>query len=99
MSESDFAPSETYPCENCRTGVMRPRLATYATWLGAQLVTVPHFPAWVCDVCGKCEYDAKAVQWLNALLSPEAGKPTQAARQARPVSQRQSAPPRPHLDS
>ena len=47
---------------------------TYFTWLNAELVTVPHFPAWVCDLCGRREYDPRAVKWLNALLHPEAGR-------------------------
>ena len=47
---------------------------TYFTWLNDELITAPNFPAWVCDVCGKREYDARVVQWLNTLLNPEAGK-------------------------
>ena len=29
------------------------RLMTYFTWLNEELITVPHFPAWVCDMCGR----------------------------------------------
>jgi YgiT-type zinc finger domain-containing protein len=53
---------------------LQPRFVTYFTWLGAELITVPHFPAWVCDVCGKREYDERAITWLSALLNPDAGK-------------------------
>jgi len=56
--------------------MLRPRLITYFTWLGDELITVQNFPAWVCDVCGKREYDEKAVSWLSMLLNPTAGKPT-----------------------
>jgi hypothetical protein len=35
---------------------------------------VPNFPAWVCDVCGRREYDEKSISWLTMLLSPEAGR-------------------------
>jgi YgiT-type zinc finger domain-containing protein len=59
---------------------MRPRLITYFTWLGEELITVPHFPAWVCDMCGKRDYDEKAISWLAMLLNPDAGKPTQHKR-------------------
>ena len=55
---------------------MRQQHVTYFTWLGEELVTVPNFPAWVCDICGKREYDEQAVATLSMLLSPEAGKPS-----------------------
>lgn len=48
---------------------------TYFTWLGDELITVPNFPAWVCDVCGRREYDEKSISWLTMLLNPDAGKP------------------------
>jgi len=46
----------------------------YYTWLGDELITVPDFPAWVCDICGRCEYDENALTRLTLLLSPNAGK-------------------------
>jgi YgiT-type zinc finger domain-containing protein len=60
--------------------MLQPRLITYFTWLGSELITVPNFPAWICDVCGKREYDDKAVSWLTMLLNPTAGKPTPRTR-------------------
>ncbi len=65
-----------YPCNECLAGVMRLDYITYFTWLDDELVTVPGFPAWVCDVCGKREYDGRAVNWLTTLLSPNAGQTT-----------------------
>ena len=62
--------------------MLRPRLITYFTWLGDELITVQNFPAWICDVCGKREYDEKAVSWLTMLLNPTAGKPTRSRRPA-----------------
>jgi YgiT-type zinc finger domain-containing protein len=53
---------------------MRLRYLTYFTWLSDELVTVPNFPAWVCDVCGRREYDPRAIKWLNTLLNPDAGR-------------------------
>lgn len=56
--------------------MMQVRYITYFTWLGEELITVPNFPAWVCDVCGRREYDERAISWLAMLLSPNAGRPT-----------------------
>ena len=66
---------ETYPCKDCQAGVVRPRFITYFTWLNDELITVPNFPAWICDLCGKREYDQRAVSWLSMLLNPNTGKP------------------------
>ena len=68
--------TSSYPCRECGAGVMQLRLITYFTWLGDELVMVPHFPAWICDMCGKREYDERAIAWLTMLLDPNAGKPT-----------------------
>jgi YgiT-type zinc finger domain-containing protein len=45
---------------------------TFAAWFEGQFITVPRFPAWVCDLCGACEYDAEALEQLEAILGPEA---------------------------
>ncbi len=52
----------------------------YFTWLGDELITVPDFPAWVCDICGRCEYDENALTRLTLLLSPNAGKTISTSR-------------------
>ena len=62
------------PCPECHSGMMRLEFLTYFTWLHDELVTVPNFPSWVCDMCGRREYDTRAVSWLNTLLNPSAGK-------------------------
>ena len=69
-------PIQSIPCSECSAGVMHRRHITYFTWLGEELITVPNFPAWVCDMCGKREYDERAVTMLAMLLNPEAGNPT-----------------------
>jgi YgiT-type zinc finger domain-containing protein len=46
----------------------------YYTWISGELITVPDFPAWICDVCGEREYDQRALSWLNIILSPDTGK-------------------------
>ena len=74
MAEEKFDP--TFSCRECQAGQMRRRYVTYFTWLGDELITVPDFPAWVCDVCGRREYDPRALNHLSLLLSPNAGKPS-----------------------
>jgi YgiT-type zinc finger domain-containing protein len=64
------------PCSECQAGIMHYRKVTYLTWLNEDLITVPDFPAWVCDVCGRREYDGQAIFQLNLMLNPTAGKPT-----------------------
>ena len=75
MSEDQHQPFDnSYSCRECQAGQMRRRFVTYFTWLGEELITVPDFPAWVCDVCGRREYDPRALNHLSLLLSPNAGK-------------------------
>jgi YgiT-type zinc finger domain-containing protein len=62
---------------------MHREYVTYFTWLGDELITVPDFPAWMCDVCGRREYDVHALNQLSLLLAPNAGHPS-------------PRPPRPH---
>jgi len=96
-NEKDDLP-ESMPCNECPGGVMHPRLITYFTWINNELITVPNFPAWVCDMCGKREYDEQAISWLTMLLDPNAGKPTR--RVGRPHHPRpQAGPARPAPES
>jgi len=83
MTTSQKPPAEDQPnsdstntrvCSECHAGLYQLQYLTYFTWLDEELVTVPNFPAWVCDVCGRREYDIRAVNWLNTLLSPNAGR-------------------------
>ena len=69
-------------CSECKAGAMHLQYITYFTWLDQELILVPNFPAWVCDMCGRREYDARAINWLNTLLSPATGR--------KPASQRRS---------
>ncbi|MCE9646078.1 MAG: YgiT-type zinc finger protein [Chloroflexi bacterium] len=99
MSDFEGGVSQSTPCNECHAGVMQPRQLTYFTWLGDELITVPHFPAWICDVCGKREYDEKAVLWLNMILDPNAGKPTRNKRSTPPLPRPRSGVPRSMHDS
>ncbi len=76
--------SYSAPCSECQAGILRLQYITYFTWLNDELITVPNFPAWVCDVCGRREYDPRAINWLNTLLLPETGRRTKTNRRQRP---------------
>jgi YgiT-type zinc finger domain-containing protein len=80
MNENLF--DATIPCNECQAGQMHRRFLTYFTWLADELITVPDFPAWVCDVCGRREYDLQALNQLNLLLNANAGKSTAKKRRA-----------------
>jgi len=70
-------PQITQPCMNCQGGRKRLKSATLMTWLGDDLITVPNFPAWICDMCGHRNYDTQALAQLSLLLNPDAGIPIQ----------------------
>lgn len=83
-------------CDECQAGMMQVRYLTYFTWLGEELITVPNFPAWVCDVCGRRKYDERAISWLSMLLNPDAGRPPARVGRPRPGGRKpDSSYPRP----
>lgn len=92
---TDVNPPEPFPCPECQAGMMRLQFMTYFTWLDDELVSVPNFPAWVCDLCGRREYDTRAISWLNMLLSPNAGKPASKRRRRKPPLPGRQRRPRP----
>jgi YgiT-type zinc finger domain-containing protein len=81
---------DSFQCTECQAGVMHLRHITYFTWLDEELVTVPNFPAWVCDVCGRREYDARAISWLVTILNPETGKASGSKRKLRPLLEKRT---------
>ena len=85
MSDNEAAGKEAlYPCPECHAGHIRMQHVVYYTWVSGELITVPDFPAWVCDLCGMREYDQRALAWLKIILNPETGrKPS--SRKAPPV--------------
>lgn len=97
MPKTETPIPESAPCNECTAGVMHLRFITYFTWLDEELVTVPNFPAWVCDLCGRREYDEKAISWLTMLLDPNAGRPT-GRTHPRPAPRPRPAAPRPRPD-
>ena len=62
-------------CDECQVGKMSRTYITYFTWIGDELISVPDFPAWVCDMCGRSEYDLDAVSRMSLLLNPVVGDP------------------------
>ena len=60
---------EAVPCKNCPGGKMFRKFSTYFTWMGDELVAVPDFPLWQCDVCKHCEYDIQARQYLKTTFT------------------------------
>jgi YgiT-type zinc finger domain-containing protein len=70
-------------CPECQVGSLHPRNVPYYAHLDGMLITVPDFPAWVCDVCHHCEYDTAALDDLRAILGPNASLPEESSRQRR----------------
>lgn len=83
VSSPGQQPEYESPCPECHAGVYHLEYLTYFTWLNDELITVPNFPSWVCDVCGRREYDSRAISWLNTLLSSEGGRKPRLQRRGR----------------
>jgi len=81
----------SYPCTECQAGVMHVRYITYFTWLDEELVSVPNFPAWMCDLCRRREYDQRAIAWLTTILNPETGKPAASPPRLHPPQDKKRA--------
>lgn len=57
-----------FVCPECRLGTAQLRPVYYCAWLDGLFLSVPNFPAWVCDVCGFREYDGTALHELEAVV-------------------------------
>jgi YgiT-type zinc finger domain-containing protein len=86
---------DTTPCSECQAGMLHLRYITYFTWLNEELVSVPNFPAWICDICGRRVYDQHAITWLTAMLNPETGIPSSPSRRLHPPREDERPPIRP----
>lgn len=69
MNEREPDDAVEYACPSCAGGRRRLQHITYLTWFRDQMITVPNFPAWVCDLCGSRDFDMRAISWLNTLLN------------------------------
>lgn len=67
---STDTPTADPTCNECQVGTLATSRITYMTRFGGRLLTVPNFPAWRCNVCGWVEYDASALEQLQAFLTP-----------------------------
>jgi YgiT-type zinc finger domain-containing protein len=85
---TELPDTSKHSCNICQAGHMKPARITYFTWLVDELITVPNFPAWVCDVCGRREYDQHAVNEISLLLAPHAGKANGKNSHPKPVAWR-----------
>jgi YgiT-type zinc finger domain-containing protein len=74
--------------------MMRLQNVTYFAQLDSELISVPDFPAWVCDLCGQREYDPRAISRLNVLLAPHTKRPSRASHRSHTSHQ---GPPSPSL--
>ncbi len=73
LDRKDSSAGYVIPCQECQAGQMHREYVVYYTWIGDDLITVPDFPAWICDFCGRREYDVHALNRLTLILSPNAG--------------------------
>jgi len=85
-------PTSMIPCSECHIGQMHQTTVTYFTLLGDDLITVPDFPAWLCDICGRLEYDFEALNNLAVLLCPVDSKSAR-VKTAQPSSQQEQPSP------
>ncbi len=69
MADDTIDQNFSYPCAECQAGMRHLKHVTYYTWLTEDLITVPNFPAWVCDVCGRVDYDIRAMSWVDTILN------------------------------
>jgi YgiT-type zinc finger domain-containing protein len=77
---SPFLKNSHITCPECQVGTYQLKLVTYYTYLGAELITVPDFPCWVCDVCKRFEYDQKAINQISLVLHSNLGQPVEKGR-------------------
>jgi len=90
---SDLLELMVQPCNQCQAGHKRLKLVTLVTWIGDEMITVPDFPAWVCDICGHRNYDNRALAQLNLVLNPDAGHPINRPYSSPPTPPAPGAPP------
>jgi YgiT-type zinc finger domain-containing protein len=92
-TEGSDTPIASYACPECQAGMLHLRYLTYFTQVEGEMIMVPNFPAWVCDMCGYREDDPRAENWLHILLNPRTGRkalkrPRRSSGRARPDTAR-----------
>ena len=84
-----------FVCPHCQMGTLQPEAVVFAHWFEGQFITIPDFPAWVCDFCGEREYDSAALDQLELILGPEADLRREASLRARAGAAKRGVNPRP----
>ncbi len=79
-------------CSECKVGTLQVGYAFFFTLQGGQPICIPDFPAWVCDVCGRREYDSDAVADLLAILEMTPGSRRKLSRPRTITDQDHSSP-------
>lgn len=79
-------PAHPETCPRCLVGRIQRKRIPYAAVIEDQLLTIPRFPAWVCDICHAYIYDPAAMSRLEASLNAsQQSKKTPRVRQAAPT--------------
>ncbi|MEN8172173.1 MAG: YgiT-type zinc finger protein [Chloroflexota bacterium] len=81
MSIDNPVEDQPHFCPACQIGVLQITQVTYFTFITGEMITVPDFPAWDCDICNYQEVDARALSRLHVLLDPNTARP---AHQTKP---------------
>ncbi|MGV8049144.1 MAG: YgiT-type zinc finger protein [Anaerolineaceae bacterium] len=77
-------PANPETCPRCMVGRIKQKEVTLSAIVDGKLLSVPNFPAWVCDVCHAFMYDPAAITELHTFLSSaQSAKPS---RRVRPVA-------------
>jgi hypothetical protein len=63
--------SATNLCPECEVGTLRRQRAFFFMVQEKQPICIPDFTAWVCDICGRREFDSAALIELRAMLPLE----------------------------
>jgi YgiT-type zinc finger domain-containing protein len=58
-------------CPECEVGTLRQKRAFLFLVQDKQPICIPDFTAWVCDICGRREFDSAALIELRAMLPLE----------------------------
>lgn len=86
-------PANPETCPRCYVGRITFNKLNLVTLVSGNLLTVPDFPAWVCDVCHAYIYDPKALARLHAVLNtPPAKRPPQSLKTSGKAAQEIKTP-------
>jgi len=71
-------PADPETCPRCFVGRIQSVKVVLSRVVNGQMLSVPDFPAWECDVCHAFMYDPKALVELHQVLTDQSGsrKPT-----------------------